>query len=596
MFECYNRTMDKYSLWTMIRDIAGYVKPYRKRFFVAVFFRATSDVANLFPAYAFSMVITILTTQTGDTAWNNIVSISIVWAIVVYYYRIGHDMTKYLGFQVAQFAGLDAKFQALKHMYKLDLSWHEQENSGNKIKKIDNASKAIRNVIETLFNVIIEAFINVVAISIIFWNTDRSITLILIGYVVLYFIVSIYLSKKVSKRYKPISREEENYEGLSFESINNIRTLKMLLLYSAITVRIKQSLESLKEFISKFLFIRRIRNHILDLMTRIFEFGLMLYIIYQITHGLEAIALLILFRSLYWKVIEAVAEFSEVYNDVLIDKVYISRLRALLDVKPTIENQVNQSDFPANWKEINLVNLSFAYGEKAVLKNLNLKIKRGEKVGIVGISGAGKSTFVKLILDMYEDYTGALTIDDRSLKNIRREDYINYVASVSQDTELFNTTLEENITIGMINRDAKTDIASQVRQACDVANLNDVIAKLPDGLNTIIGEKGFKLSGGERQRVGIARAVIRDPQIIVLDEATSHLDSDSEQKIQDALNQMFKSVTAIVIAHRLSTLTKMDRIIVLENGEVVEEGKMDDLIKLGGRFAFFWQKQNSALY
>lgn len=340
----------------------------------------------------------------------------------------------------------------------------------------------------------------------------------------------------------------------------------------------------------------RVRNHILDLFTRIFEFGIMIYIVFQIVHGLEALALLILFRSLYWKVIEAIAELSEVYNDALINKVYLGRLHALLEAKPTIEEQPNQLDFPAKWQEIKLQDLSFAYAEKTVLKNLNLNIQRGEKIGIVGISGAGKSTFVKLILDMYEDYTGEITVDKLSLKKIRREDYINHVASVSQDTELFNTTLADNISIGMINAGEGVGIAAKLKQACDTANLNDVIAKLPNGLDTVIGEKGFKLSGGERQRVGIARAVIRDPQIIILDEATSHLDSESEQKIQTALDQMFANVTAIVIAHRLSTLVKMDRIIVLENGEIVEEGKMDELIQRGGRFAFFWKKQNQASF
>ena len=442
------------------------------------------------------------------------------------------------------------------------------------------------------FESIIQAVVNTVGVFVIFWNADRAISFTVAIYVVLYFVISHFLSKKVSKRYKPISAEEENYEGLSFESINNIRTLKMLLLYSPISKRIKDSMERLKGFISRFLFMTRVRNHVLDLFTRAFEFGITLYIIYQITHGIEAIALLILFRSLFYKVIDAIAEFSEVYNEVLINKVYLGRFHALFEVMPTIEEQPNQIEFPVEWKEIKLSNMSFAYAEKPVLKNMNLTIRRGEKIGIVGISGAGKSTFVKLILDMYEDYTGAIAIDSESLKNIKREDYINYVASVSQDTELFNMTLAENITIGLLKRNDKVPVIEQIKKACEVANLNDVIAKLPAGLETVIGEKGFKLSGGERQRVGIARAIIRNPQIIVLDEATSHLDSDSEQKIQEALDQMFKNVTAIVIAHRLSTLTKMDRIIVLDNGEVVEEGKMDDLIKLNGKFAFFWKKQN----
>lgn len=584
--------MDKYSLSTMFRDIWHYITPYRKKFFIAVFFRVTSDISNLVPAYAYSTIISILTTQTGTTAWNNAVVLIIIWVVAVYYYRIGHDLTKYFGYQVGSYAGLDSKFDALKHMYKLDLNWHEKENSGNKIKRIDNANKGIDRTIESFFVTVIESAVNIIGVVAIFGIVDRPVTIILLLYPISYFFLSKFFSKRITERYKPISTEEENYEGLSFESINNIRTLKMLMLYKPVTKKINESLDRLKVFIRKFLFITRLRNHLLDVLTRITQFTILAYIIYQITNKSMAVGVLILFTSLFFKVADGIAEFAEVYNYWIIDKVYMSRFHALMNEKPTIEDQPNQIAFPSKWKEIKLHDLCFSYGEKKVLKNLNLTIKRGEKIGIVGISGAGKSTFVKLILDMYEDYTGSITYDFESLKDIKREDYINYVASVSQDTELFNATLAENITIGMIEPDTKSNIDIRVRQACDIANLNNVISKLPEGLNTIIGEKGFKLSGGERQRVGIARAVIRNPQIIILDEATSHLDSDSEQKIQSALDQMFKNVTAVVIAHRLSTLTKMDRIIVLENGEVVEEGKMEDLIRLNGKFAFFWRKQN----
>jgi len=587
------KSKHEYSLFSMFRDVAHYVKPYKVKFLMAVFFRATSDMANLFPAFAFSIVVTVLTDVSVVNKWDRILPFLVTWIFVVYYYRIGHDLAKYFGYNVARYAGLDAKYDALKHMYRLDLSWHELENSGNKIKKIDNANSAIKMTVDNVFNILIEVVINFIGVGIIFLNADSPITIILVTYSIIFFIVSHFLSKKVSKRYKPISKEEENYEGLSFESINNIRTLKMLLLYSTVSIKIKDSLDRLKGFITKFILISRIRNHTLDLITRVMEFVITFYIIYQIANGWESIGLLILFRSLFWKIIEAIWEFSEVYNEWMINKVYMGRFRKLMDEKPTIEVQPGQIDFPSNWKKISLEGLSFSYAEKEVLKNLNLTIKKGEKIGIVGISGAGKSTFVKLILDLYEDYSGDIKFDEHSLKSIKREDYINYVSAVSQDTELFNSSLKENILIGAMHTGKISE--EYINRACSVANLEDVVTRLPEGLETVIGEKGFKLSGGERQRVGIARAVIRNPQIIVLDEATSHLDSDSEQKIQSALDDLFENVTAIVIAHRLSTLSKMDRILVLDNGEVVEQGTMAELKALGGKFAFFWKKQNQIL-
>lgn len=244
--------------------------------------------------------------------------------------------------------------------------------------------------------------------------------------------------------------------------------------------------------------------------------------------------------------------------------------------------------FPKHWKEITLKNVSFGYGDAAVLKKISFTIKRGERIGIVGLSGAGKSTLYKLLLKEYEDYTGEILVDNISLKDIRKASYIEHTAVVLQDTEVFNFSLKENITIanGKKARDTKL-----LNSSLEVAHVTDFVKRLPEGVGTMIGEKGVKLSGGERQRVGIARAVFKQPELLLLDEATSHLDSESEQKIQDSLHHVFKSVTAVAIAHRLSTIREMDRILVLEAGKLIEEGTFEALLKQKGRFAELWQKQ-----
>ena len=582
--------MQKYSMLQMFKDIWHYVGPYKKRFFVGVFFRATSDIANLVPAFLYSTLVTILADASINNKWDRSWPLLIIWVFVVYYFRLGHDLSKYFGYVTARYAGLDAKFAALQHMYKLDLEWHEKENSGNKLKRIDNANMSIRSTIQNVYDLLIENVVNIVGVSVIFFEVDRFISIVFIIYIFLFVIFSRYFNKKVTKRYKPISKEEEVYEGLSFESINNIRTIKSLLLYKNVTENIKNSLVRLKAYVQKFIFITRVRNHSLDLLSRVMEYSIMFYLVYQITQNIAAVGTFVLFRALFWKVIEAIWEFNDVYNEWLINRVYMHRFSDLMNEKPTIESQPGQLDFPRDWKTIKFKDLTFAYGEKQVLKNLNLQIKKGQKLGIVGISGAGKSTFVKLILDLYEGYCGTIEYDNVSLKQIKREDYIKYVSTVSQDTELFNASMKENIMMGAEHSGKVTK--EQLENVYRIANLEDVIAKLPDGDETIIGEKGFKLSGGERQRVGIARAIIRNPQILILDEATSHLDSDSELKIQQALDKVFTNVTAIVIAHRLSTLRKMDTIIVLDHGLVVEQGQLQELIRANGLFAAFWRKQN----
>lgn len=572
----------------MIRDIWKYIIPYKRRFFIASFLRMTSDISNLLPAYFFSMIVTILSDVNINNKWEQSLPFLIFWIIATLYYRFGHDLAKYLGHSLARYASLDSKYQALKHMYKLDLDWHEKENSGNKIKRIDNASIAIKESIQSVFDVLIENLVSIVGVSLIFFTVDSTISYIFIVYIIVFFIFSRYLSIKVSKRYKPISKEEENYEGLSFESVNNIRTVKALNLYNTVSNKLGISLNSLKEYFRKFILINRFRNSALDTLTRVMEYSIMFYLVYRISEDITAIGVLILFRSLFWKIIEAIWEFTEIYNSLLINKVYMTRFNKLMSEEPTIERQPNQIDFPKDWNTINIKNLYFSYGDKEVLKNLNVEIKRGEKIGIVGISGAGKSTFVKLILDLYENYSGSIEFNNHSLKEIRRENYTKYISYVSQDTELFNDTLKNNICISL-NNEVEDKYLEKI---ISIANLNDLVNKLPLGINTIIGEKGFKLSGGERQRVGIARAIITNPQLIILDEATSHLDSDSEQKIQESLDKILSNVSAIVIAHRLSTLKKMNKILVLNNGEVVEQGTFKKLIENKGLFYEFWNKQN----
>jgi ABC-type multidrug transport system fused ATPase/permease subunit len=207
---------------------------------------------------------------------------------------------------------------------------------------------------------------------------------------------------------------------------------------------------------------------------------------------------------------------------------------------------------------------------------------------LAGRPNSGKSTLFKLILKEHELNSGELLFENVSIKDISKKDYFNYVAVVLQDTELFNSTLKENI---IITNSEEENNSSLLDKAVEIAHVKDFMDKLPFGMDTVIGEKGVKLSGGEKQRVGIARAVFKNPQLFLLDEATSHLDIESEQKIQDSLHKFFKDVTAIVIAHRLTTIKEMDRIIVMEDGKIVEIGNFEELYSKRGRFYELWERQ-----
>ncbi len=238
---------------------------------------------------------------------------------------------------------------------------------------------------------------------------------------------------------------------------------------------------------------------------------------------------------------------------------------------------------------LELRDLSFFYPEQqnnAIIDRLNLKINPGEKVGIVGHSGAGKSTLVGLLLGFYEPTSGTILINGESTIDHGPAFLRSYSSFVPQDTSLFNRTIRENILYARPEADDRA-----IYEALEKAQAREFVDKLPEKLDTMIGERGIKLSGGQRQRIAIARAVLQDKPLLILDEATSALDSVSEQAIQKALHLLMKERTSIVIAHRLSTLKHLDKIIVLEDGKILEEGPHEDLLNLNGIYADLWKRQ-----
>jgi ATP-binding cassette subfamily B protein len=241
--------------------------------------------------------------------------------------------------------------------------------------------------------------------------------------------------------------------------------------------------------------------------------------------------------------------------------------------------------------EIIFKDVSFGYNEGKLhtLKNLNLHIKAGEKIGLVGSSGAGKSTLISLLLKNFQTTKGDILIDNQSIYDISSDSLRSQIALIPQDTLLFHRSIGENIGYA---KDSTTQ--TEIENAAKKAHIHEFITTLPNGYDTLVGERGIKLSGGQRQRIAIARAILKDAPILILDEATSSLDSHTEHYIQESLNLLIgdKSKTVIAIAHRLSTLKHMDRIIVLDKGRIIEDGTHDQLLKNQGYYQTMWDMQS----
>jgi subfamily B ATP-binding cassette protein MsbA len=263
-----------------------------------------------------------------------------------------------------------------------------------------------------------------------------------------------------------------------------------------------------------------------------------------------------------------------------------TRIFEVLDTKSSVEEKPNAVELPKIKKSVTLEDVHFGYDEKEILNGINIKVALGEITAFVGPSGVGKTTLMNLIPRFYDVTKGAILIDGVNIKDCTIKSLMSQIGIVTQETILFNDTVAANISYGS----SKLKMEDVIK-AAKIANAHDFIMKMPDGYDTIIGERGFRLSGGEKQRLAIARAVFKDPPILMLDEATSQLDTESEILVQEAIDRMMKGRTVFVIAHRLSTIRHATKIYVLQNGRIVESGSHDVLVEEGGLYKRFYEMQ-----
>ncbi len=581
-----------YPITQFIKDLAGLVLPYKLKFAVGFILRLTSDVARLYPAFALSQIIPLLGNMNSASSIHSITLLLIFWFLTAIYVGFGHDYSKYLGYQVGEAAGLDLYKKCLAHIFKIDLAWHELEGSGNKMKKIDRGYDSVNGTIRRIFDVLIEVFVNTIGIFLIFLSLDKFLSISIVIFIFTFFLLGKYLLKRASSQEQIVNTQFEGLSGITFESLNNILTIKSLAFDEGVMNVVGTHTKNLIGEIRKRIFYYRFQSGTVSTYYLLFEVGMIGFIIWGIFHRVYSVSILILFVGLFEKVGQSTGELVSVTQELVVNKIWFFRAISLLKITPKIENpanEKNQQKYPDSWQKLKFSNIHFAYAKGQALSDITFEIKRGESVGIVGLSGAGKSTLFKLLLDLYEDYDGDIYFDDAPLKKIIRQSYINHVSVVLQDTELFNMSLGENITISSTQNSNPT--ASVLTDAIKMAHLEDVVKNLPSGLDTIVGEKGIKLSGGQRQRVGIARALFRHPDILLLDEATSHLDGFSESQIQQAISEVKDKYTTIVIAHRLSTIKEMDKIVVMEKGKIKEIGTFQELLDKNGNFTHMWKMQ-----
>ncbi len=565
-----------------------FLKPYWGRIFFAVILTSIGSAIWLYNAYAFSQVVNFIFAYKPGDSFTYLYLVMGLWAGSVLISNIFGFLGRYIGLSAAEYAVVDAETFAIKHLSQLDIVWHEKENSGNKLKRIDRGARSLFDMVRMFLGQMVAIPINLIGALYIISKINIQVSGFLIIYLLAYYFISRFSRKQGVKALRAGNIKDEEITGLWYEIVANIRSVKVLGMTDKVLEYAKVITAEMLGFDKKRIFWFQGSSAIQGIWEGVVRIAFMAYIIWGILLGHYEVGFLVLFYGYFNTLSNSIDNLSNLAQDIATARTSIERFTDILDEPINVDNETGKGEFPQHWDAVHIKDLSFNYGDNLVLNNISFDINKGEKVGIVGLSGAGKSTIFKLLLKEYENYEGEILIGHTPLKTIKKSSYVSHIAAVLQETEVFNMSLQKNIVLA---NSAEENDTALFERSLDIAHVRDFLPKLPQGVETLIGEKGIKLSGGEKQRLGIARAVFKKPEILFLDEATSHLDIESEQKIQDSLKKFFKDVTAVVIAHRLSTIREMDRIIVIEAGKIIETGTFDELHANDGRFRDFWDKQ-----
>tara|TARA_Y100000310_G_scaffold188769_1_gene188760 strand:+ start:1547 stop:3316 length:1770 start_codon:yes stop_codon:yes gene_type:complete len=579
---------EKYPFFSFIRDVWGFLDGHRVSFAFFYSLRILAGLGDFLIIFLLGLVVDFFANYApGDslTRFYQIVIITGVLSVFIIWVRLS---SKFYVSKIGAKVRRRVRELSMSKLMDLELEWHEKEDAGSKIQKINEGSKLIYGFIANfLVNIGAEFIIGVFGGVILFIFLGWKYALFAFIYISIYVLAERYYTKRITKWTIQLSKILEKVSGKIHESASNVLSVKSLGLrkkFENFTRNNEKEYYKIwygkqKAVVGRNLVVRSIAaiGYALFILLVGFDFIL----------GAITLGAILIYIGYFNRMRASLNQLSEVIGTYINTKVSTQRLMTILGEDIFDRESGDLLEISKNWKVVNFENIGFSYKGNKVLDNFNLKIKRGEKIGIVGRSGCGKSTLTKLLLGLYKIDEGRITIDGVDINKFKYSSITSTITPVLQDSEMFNMTLGENISISSIRK--KTDLLDK---SIKVSNLNEFVKNFPLGLNTLIGEKGYKVSGGERQRIGIARAVYRNSPMLLLDEATSALDSETEKKIQENLENELGDKTLMIIAHRLSTLKKVDKIYYMDRGKIVEGGTFSELIKLKGKFYGLYRLQN----
>jgi len=481
---------------------------------------------------------------------------------------------------------VDLKAKYFNHIIDLDHSFHTSHKTGSLITRMSRASGAVEQMTEEFTYHIISvifSFIMVIA-SLIYFDLLSSLVILI---VIIVFVSYSYFMQIISQKANILANDAEDREnGAVSDMFTNIESVK----YFGKESFMKKKFEAIIDFTRKmhmkhwgyYRWIDSIHSITIGLGT-IF---LLYFPLAKFLSGEISLGTVVFVYTIYMDMIEPLYGFVYGLRNIYGSFANFQSLFVYGKIERSVKDKPNAKNLKIKNGEIEFENVSFNYGKRQIIENLNLKIPKNKKIAFVGPSGSGKTTLVRLLYRFYDVSSGRILIDGEDLRDFKQESLRSEMSIVPQECILFDDTIYNNIAFS--NPSASKE---EVMKAIKFAQLDKTIENFPNKEQTIVGERGIKLSGGEKQRVSIARAILADKEILVLDEATSSLDSETEYEIQKDLAKLMEGRTSIIIAHRLSTIMNADKIVVLKNGKIVQEGKHSELAEQPGEYRKLWKLQ-----
>jgi len=573
-------TKDSFKLY---KRLLQYIKPYWKRMLFAIISAILLAGANTSIAWIIKKVMDDIFTER-----NMQMLVLIPFAIIILYFLKGlfHYGQAYLMGYVAVKVVTDIRDKIYHHLQKLSLAFFTKNPTGVLMSRIANDTTLLQSTVSDSITTLLRNFLTILGLTgYTFWINWRLAAMSYL--VILWAIIPIQIFGRKSRKFSTKSqRKMADIAKFLFETISGIRIVKAFNMEEYENRRFSEENFRFFKIRLRRLRIRALATPSMELIGGIASAAILYYGGYSVIKGYMTTGEFFSFVAAFAMMYKPVRELNKLNQTIQEGLAAAVRTFELLDLKAEVVDKPDALVLPGVKEQIEFRKVSFQYDKEPILVDINLKVKVGEIIAIVGTSGGGKTTLANLLPRFYDVTSGAILIDGIDIRDVTLKSLRDQIALVTQEIILFNDTIKNNISYGSLEKSEQEIIA-----AAKAAYAHEFILETPDGYDTIIGEKGVKLSGGQKQRIAIARALLKNAPILILDEATSCLDSKAEKEVQRALEKLMQGRTTFIIAHRLSTIKKADRIIVISEGCMVEEGSHSELLAREGEYYKLYQMQ-----